>query len=498
VPSDGIVVLAAGTIESIRLALLSFEGTTAYDLIGTNLLGHMRSNYTVRIPRAVLGDLPKGDLETSALFLKGRKVHAHDSVSHFHLQITASGLKGLGANSEAELFQTIPDIDLVDQFRAADEDHVVITIRGIGEMQPGNPASFVRLDHETDEFGLRRAAVAFGDSAAPVGPGESAQTANDRELWQAMDVAAQQVREVFTGAGPFDEIERRHDGLGTTHHEAGGLSMGEDPTTSVTTPHARFHHVLNAYAIGPALLPTIGSPNPMLSGVALARRLADHLTDDPPGLEPDFVYLFDGTQSSYANWKHVGLGRFQLDEEQRALVTQPDNDIGLLFYTAEAFDDFLLRLQFRISDRSDNSGVFVRFRNPMQPGAPINNPRAADNPAWVAVHSGFEAQIDDSAQPDGADVHRTGAVYAVPIGSATGQQRYRRNSPLRPGEWNDLEIEVRDDTYIVRHNGQRTALFTNIDPARGMPWSSAPSSGHLGLQVHTGHVAWRAIRLKKL
>jgi choline dehydrogenase-like flavoprotein len=497
VPPDGIVVLAAGTIESIRLALLSFEGTLGHGLIGTNLLGHVRSNYTVRIPRGVLGSLPTGDLEASALFVKGRKTHGDGSVSHFHFQITTSGLKEPGGNSEVELFQKIPDIDLVDRFRAADEEHVVMTIRGIGEMQPGNPDSSVRLDDATDELTVRRAVVAFGDSAAPATPGESTQTTNDRALWQAMDDAALQVREIFTGAGDFEEIERRRDGLGTTHHEAGGLFMGDDPTASVTTPHARFHHVLNAYAVGPALLPTIGSPNPMLSGVALARRLADHLTGEPSQIEPDFASLFDGTAASLEAWQHVGPGRFDLDERQRAVVAQPGDDIGLLFYAADGFDDFVLRLQFRIADRSDNSGVFVRFRDPLQPGAPNDDPHA-DNPAWAAVHTGFEAQIDERARPDGADEHRTGAIYAVPVGPAAGQQRYRPASPLRPGEWNDLEIEVRDTTYRVRCNGHQTALFTNDDPARGAPASADPTSGRIGLQTHTGRVAFRAIRIKRL
>src|SRR5262249_54483423 len=46
----GVVVLAAGTIENARLALLSFEGTLGYGLIGTNFFSHMRSNYTFRLP----------------------------------------------------------------------------------------------------------------------------------------------------------------------------------------------------------------------------------------------------------------------------------------------------------------------------------------------------------------------------------------------------------------------------------------------------------------
>src|SRR4029453_10349364 len=57
---------------------------------------------------------------------------------------------------------------------------------------------------------------------------------------------------------------KRRDRLGTTHHEAGTLRMGTNANTSVTNEEARFHHVANAYVAGPALFPTIGSPNPML------------------------------------------------------------------------------------------------------------------------------------------------------------------------------------------------------------------------------------------
>ena len=51
IPARGVVVLASGTIESTRLALLSFPGTAGYDLIGTNLVSHVRSNHTFRVPR---------------------------------------------------------------------------------------------------------------------------------------------------------------------------------------------------------------------------------------------------------------------------------------------------------------------------------------------------------------------------------------------------------------------------------------------------------------
>jgi choline dehydrogenase-like flavoprotein len=501
VPDRGVVVLAAGTIESTRLALLSFGGALGYELIGTNLMAHSRSNYTIRIPRNLLPVPHTGDLEASALFVKGRAKHQDGSVSHFHLQITAAGLKGIGTNSEAELFQKIPDIDTIDQFRTADEDNVVMTIRGVGELQPGNPDNRITLGQEVDEFGVPRAFVEMGNPRpTQPQPGESQQSANDRETWATMDHASDQVRDVFAGPGGAQDLQRQRDGLGTTHHESGTLRVGEDPATSVTTPQGRFHYVVNAYAAGPAVLPTMGSPNPMLSGIALARRLAFHLVAPlpPPALEPGFQWLFDGTLGSFQKWRQAGPGSFEFVDAESVLVANPGDDIGLLYYAPEGFGDFVLRLQFRIDSRDDNSGVFVRSRDPGRPWPDIPDPRAATNPAWVAVHTGFELQIDDGARPDGSDMHRTGAVYAVEVGQEDGKQAYHRGSALQPGEWNDYEIEVRGNAYTARLNHCRTTSFVNLDPGRGVSASTDPSSGFVGLQIHIGRVAFRAIRIEPL
>src|SRR5262249_61024403 len=55
------------------------------------------------------------------------------------------------------------------------------------------------------------------------------------------------------------------------------------------------------------------------------------------------------------------------------------------------------------------------------PDLPTNGDSAlqqnvTDDAAWVAAYTGFEIQIDENAAPDGADKHRTGAVYNVPTG----------------------------------------------------------------------------------
>src|SRR5215831_6940379 len=99
-----------------RLALGTFQDSLsgrAAQRMGSNLVAHLRSNLTIRIPVAALSFLTPSDrksLEVSALFVKGKT--AINGVDHFsHLQITASGLGKLGDNSEAELFQKVPDIE---------------------------------------------------------------------------------------------------------------------------------------------------------------------------------------------------------------------------------------------------------------------------------------------------------------------------------------------------------------------------------------------------
>jgi hypothetical protein len=93
-------------------------------------------------------------------------------------------------------------------------------------------------------------------------------------------------------------------------------------------------------------------------------------------------------------------------------------------------------------------------------------------------------------------MHRTGAVYAVPIGAGPSRQIYARGSALQPGEWNDYEIQVVGETYEVRLNGFQTSRFINNDPSRGLPANLDPLSGYIGLQTHTGAVAFRAIRIQ--
>ena len=170
-------VIALGTVESTRVALTTFRQSLAgraAERMGSNLIAHLRSNLTIRVPRkAVEANLPPGpfnSLQCSALFVKGKASNG----STFHFQITASGLSELGTDSEAELFKKIPTLEHLQGMLRANDKTVVITIRGIGEMTPRNPDSFIELSALETEFDRPKAVVHLGNAKAKPGalPGQ--------------------------------------------------------------------------------------------------------------------------------------------------------------------------------------------------------------------------------------------------------------------------------------------------------------------------------------
>ena len=309
--------------------------------------------------------------------------------------------------------------------------------------------------------------------------------------------------------------------------------MGDNVADSVTNDVGRIHDTTNCYVAGPALFPTVGSPNPMLTGVALSRRSAGLLADSVlpksdavPLLEAGFRALFDGTAKTFKNWQLAGPAGGGMAHINGEMVSYGGDGLRLFFYATELFSDFTLRMQFRIFDTaSHNSGVFLRFPRPSLDLSAALAPRSAsepsfnaNNPAWKPVISGFEVQIDDNArgdagkdfygikpEPDGLFKNRTGAIYKIQAGdriwhlnaNEPAVQNYMPGPALIPGVWFEYEIVVQGDDYMVfltnLQSGQRTQTshFINPDVLRGR----AP--GCIGIQPYPGStVAWRHVRIK--
>ena len=265
------VILALGTIESTRMALASFpkSANPAQELMGRNLMGHVRVDMYARIRRSALdpsSTLPNA-VQTAALLIRGSAPQGR-----FHIQVTASADPGL--NSDALLFTMIPDIDQLDGILAMQQsDWISLALRGSSQMDgdkssavPNSSGRWINLSpFEFDEFGIPRAYVQMNT------------TSSEQALATAMESTMTALLQQLVGGDPsnLQIISTSHNGLGTTYHEAGTLWMGMNSNNSVTDVNGRFHHIQNAYCADQSLFVTVGSVNPTLTGLTLARKVAE-------------------------------------------------------------------------------------------------------------------------------------------------------------------------------------------------------------------------------
>ncbi len=212
-------------------------------------------------------------------------------------------------------------------------------------------------------------------------------------------------------------------------------------------------------------------------------RGSDAMNPSPPikeGLEyiesityyKGYEDLFQNWRGSYDKhgWNHYGPGYFTLDENTGVLTGE--GGMGLLWYSAQAYEDFVLDLEFKCHASNTNSGVFYRI-----PDVVINNDY---------INKSFEIQINDS---DVLTKHTMGAVY-----DAEPAKIHASNST---GDWNHYKITVVNDEVTIELNGKEVNNW-KMEPRGKIKEFSM--KGYIGLQNHDSHakISFRNVFVKEL
>ena len=376
------VVLALSCIESTRLALESFPtappGERDKELMGRNLMAHLRFDFPFSVDRQSFrdwietntGKKLRDELQTASFHLQ-----ANTPDGRFHLQVYATG--DSSGNAEGLLYRMIPDAEVARRLaEAQNPSKINLIFRACGEMRADQNApvgkvgtSWIDLASEQDRdrtFDHARAYVHYADQS-------------NSAMWKRMRDACIMLSKEMGAVGEAP-VEDRHE-VGSTWHDAGTLFMGSDPQRSVTDINGHFHHITNSACVDQALFPTVGSANPVLTGLCLSRKVAETIvrrfTTEPELTGADiareqnegFEFLLAGGNG--AKWK-PNSQRFTrngsaLIVNGTILEVHGDAGLGVFYYDdPHLFKDFELRLQWKAfldpstEDINANSGIFLR------------------------------------------------------------------------------------------------------------------------------------------
>jgi sugar phosphate isomerase/epimerase len=185
----------------------------------------------------------------------------------------------------------------------------------------------------------------------------------------------------------------------------------------------------------------------------------------------DYEQILSARNGRYSKngWNHFGPGYFELDQDTGVLTSS--GGMGLLWYTAKKYSDFILELDYKCLAEKTNSGVFIRV-----PDVPSNN---------GYINHAFEIQIDDFS----TGIHHSGAVYdaeapKLDAGNATG-------------EWNHMKITCVGDNVKIELNGS-DVIDWDMEPRGKIRDFSR--EGYIGLQNHDSNakVSFRNVYVKEL
>jgi len=190
--------------------------------------------------------------------------------------------------------------------------------------------------------------------------------------------------------------------------------------------------------------------------------------------------LFNG--KDLTGWKHVGPGSMSVEEG----LIRTHGGMGLLYWTGGKVSNCELKLVFKMRDKNDNSGVFIRI--PIEP-----------REEWMPVNYGYEVQIDNQPEDSKEDeYHVTGTLYSLTKPHA---------KPGKPGPaWNTMVIKLDGPRTVVTVNDVLVTDYSegqpvperkfDFEPQRG----TRPSEGWIGLQNHSDNdiVFFKEVSLRPL
>ena len=205
----------------------------------------------------------------------------------------------------------------------------------------------------------------------------------------------------------------------------------------------------------------------------------------------EWVSLFDGT--SFDNWRgYLAEGMYpEWSVEDGAMLFTPGEEDGKNIITKEKFTNFILSLEWKISE-GGNSGIFWSVFE--------------DEAFEEAYHTGPEIQVlDNERHPDAKanpKYHQAGALYDMVQPTS---------DVCKPaGEWNAcvIKIDHQSNSGSVTLNGTVIAEFE----VHGEKWDEMVANskfkgwkgfgkyktGHIGLQDHSDKVWYRNIKIKEL
>ena len=184
--------------------------------------------------------------------------------------------------------------------------------------------------------------------------------------------------------------------------------------------------------------------------------------------EEGFAPIFNG--KDLTGWE--GDAKLWLVEEGVLIGRSAGIKYNDFLATTKSYGDFILRFQVKLVDNKGNSGVQFRSKRVPPPSHEV---------------AGYQADIAQGWWGKLYDEARRNKVLAGPKDDVL-------KKAVKPGEWNDYEVEAIGNKVKLSINGVVTVDYTEAD-------EKIAREGVIAVQIHSGgpmEVQFRNLRIKEV